>query len=219
MNGDLPPKPVSGLIDELTADLEPVHIMRGRDGMALALAALAVTVVAVALIAGLREGLMSSAPPSFFLIANLLLLLLGLAAATAVVSMAGPRVGNRHDAPKWALAMVTVLPLAALASLTGPGQLTHALGDDNYGWQCAAYGSISAMLVAAALTAWLRRGAPVSPERAGLWTGVAAGALGSAAYGLHCPIDSMAHLGIWHMLPVAVCGALGRVALPPLLRW
>ncbi|MCP5397504.1 MAG: DUF1109 domain-containing protein [Sphingomonadaceae bacterium] len=207
------------LIDELTDELEPVRVMSASDGIAMVLMALAISIVAVAAVGGLRDGLVSSPPPTLFLIANLLYLLLGLAAMTAVINMAGPRVGNRHDAPKWALAMVAVLPLAAAVSYANPDALFHELSDDRYGWQCAVYGSLAAIFVTAALLLWLRRGAPVSPERAGLWSGVAAGALGSAAYGLHCPIDTISHLGFWHVVPIVVCGALGRVAMPPLLRW
>ncbi|MBD3728269.1 MAG: DUF1109 domain-containing protein [Sphingomonadales bacterium] len=207
------------LIDELTEDLTPVRAFNPRDGVALVAGALALTVSGIAAIAGLRAGLGTTMPSPYFLIANLLLLGVGLAAATAVVAMAGPRVGNRHDAPKWALAMAAVLPLAALASLAGQGHVESDMMHDAAGWRCMAYGTVDGLLAATAMVLWLRRGAPVSPERAGWWTGIAAGGLGSAAYGMHCPVDTLAHLGIFHMLPVLIAGIAGRIAIPPLLRW
>ena len=153
-----------------------------------------------------------------FWVANGLLLILGLASATSVVVMAGPRVGNRHEAPKWALAAVGVLPFAALASAFESGH-THSPLADPYGLECAMYGLAAGVLTAAALVLWLRRGAPVSLHAAGLHVGLAAGALGSVAYGLSCPLDNAMHLGIWHVLPVVVAGVLGRLALPALVRW
>lgn len=62
-----------------------------------------------------------------------------------------------------------------------------------------------------------RRAGP--PNAPGFYTGVAAGALGSLAYGLSCPFDAIGHLGIWHVAPVAVSAALGRLGVPVLIRW
>lgn len=207
------------LIDDLAGDLSPVRPLRQRDGMALVLGALAVSVIAVVAIGGVRAGLGSSMPSANFLIANLLLLGLGLAAGTAVISMAAPQVGNRYDAPRWAMAMTAVLPLGAIATLIGQHHIFHDVESGGAGWLCFGYGTLTGLFTAAALVAWLRRGAPASPQRAGFWTGIAAGALGSAAYGLHCPVDTLAHLGIWHVAPVALFGLAGRIAIPPLLRW
>ena len=96
-----------------------------------------------------------------------------------------------------------------------PHEVTH----DPYGLDCFLAGSAFSVLTFAALVGWLRRGAPVSPTLAGTFTGIAAGALGSFAYGLACPIDTLAHLGIWHALPVALGALVGRLGVPPLVRW
>ena len=206
------------LITSLADDLKPVAPLRRRNGWLLALASAAVTVLAVALYVGLwQAGLAGTAAPMFF-VTNGLLLLLGLAAAGAVLSLAAPAVGNRPDAPRWTTAMLAILPLTALVTALAGG---HELADlyDAHSIYCVVAGTLASVLTFAALTWWLRRGAPVSTGVAGLWAGVAAGAIGSFAYGLSCPIDTVGHLGVWHIAPVAICAVLGRIALPRLIRW
>ncbi len=206
------------LIERLAGELEPVRVPARREGLAWVALAVAATVLAIELIEGLWRGIASGEASAMFWIANGLLLVLGLAAATSAVTMAGPRVGNAHEAPRWALAALGVLPLAVLATLATGGE-SHSPLADSHGLACALAGLAAGVLTAVTLVLWLRRGAPVSPAAAGLHTGLAAGALGSAAYGLSCPIDGAAHLGIWHVLPVALAAAIGRLAIPPLVRW
>jgi hypothetical protein len=117
------------------------------------------------------------------------------------------------------MATVAILPLTAIVTAMAQGAGADPLFREHVDLHCVFYGSGYSVLVAATLLYWLRRGAPVSLERAGLYLGTAAGALGMFAYGLSCPLDSMSHLGIWHVLPVAGMALLGRLAVPRLLRW
>ena len=212
-------QPRNSLIDSLVADLKPVLPLRWRNGALLVAAALAVTVGIVALWQGFRTGLLTGEVAPLFVIANGLLLLLGAASATAVVAMANPQVGSGYDGPKWAMATVAILPLTAVITAMAQGAGADPLFRDHIDLHCALYGSGYSALVAATLIYWLRRGAPVSLERAGLYLGTAAGALGMFAYGLSCPLDTMSHLGIWHVLPIAGMALFGRLAVPRLLRW
>jgi hypothetical protein len=205
------------LIEALADDLQPVRAMRFGDGMALLGTAVAATAVAISMIFGLRDAVFNGSASPYFYIVNGLLVLLGIANAASVISMASPRVGNRHDGPRWAMAMAGVLPVAALISLLAEPDGHSALSADE--WVCTAYALAASMLTAGALFFWLTRGAPVSAKAAGLHLGVAAGALGSAVYGLHCPIDGLAHLGIFHIAPVLIAALVGRFVLPRLLRW
>lgn len=206
------------LIDELAANLSPVRPMKLAHGIALVALAVVGTILAVELLDGLWRGVLSGHASAFFFIANGMLGLLGVATALAVVRMAGPRVGNSHDGARWSLAMFAVLPVAALVMLGFHGD-PHEVTHDPYGLDCFLAGSAFSVLTFAALVGWLRRGAPVSPTLAGTFTGIAAGALGSFAYGLACPIDTLSHLGIWHALPVALGALVGRLGVPPLVRW
>ncbi|OYX52020.1 MAG: RNA polymerase subunit sigma [Sphingomonas sp. 32-66-10] len=153
-----------------------------------------------------------------FFVANALIGLVGLVAALAVIRMAGPRVGARQDGARWLLAALAILPMTAVILAAIEGQIDwheHA----THGLECFVAGTGSGALVAVALVAWLRRGAPVTLNIAGFYTGVATGALGSFAYGLTCPVDSIGHLGIWHVAPVALSAALGRFIVPHWVRW
>jgi hypothetical protein len=144
---------------------------------------------------------------------------LGLAASVTVIVMGRPQVGNDHSGWRWAAGMAALLPLAALivAVERGRDAITHeATGG---GAECLAIGAVASLLVFAVLTAWLRRGAPTAPGRAGLVAGVAAGAFGSFAVSLHCPDNDIVHIGLWHAASVVVVAAVGRAVIPRLVRW
>ena len=206
------------LIAELAEDLEPVRPLRLIHGVILvALAALA-TIMAVELIDGLWRGMLDGRAAPFYFITNGMLALLGAAAALAVVRMASPHVGNTHDGARWSFAMLGLLPVTAIIMLALQGSFTEVL-HDRYGVECFASGTAFGLITAGVLTMWLRRGAPVSINSAGWYTGIAAGAIGSFAFGLACPIDTVGHLGIWHIAPVAVSAVLGRLIVPTLVRW
>ena len=164
---------------------------------------------------------------AFYWITNLLLLLLGAASTSSLVASALPRVGSRASAPYWSAAMLGVIPVVAIVIVTSlemnhdhssgvPSVLSNPL---TWYWECAAYGSIAGVLIAVASVLYLRRGAPVSLERSGWLTGLSAGALGALAYNITCPLDTIAHVGIWHTLPVLVWAVAGRLIVPPLIRW
>ena len=206
------------LIDSLASDLAPVRPMQVWHGAALVALSAMLTILLVELLDGLWYGIVDGeASPEFFL-TNGMLGLVGAAAALAVLRMASPRVGNTHEGARWSAGMLFLLPVTALA-LLGLGGLSAALMQDPYGLECFVAASGFGIVTAAALVVWLRRGAPVSLKAAGTYTGIAAGAIGSFAYGLSCPLDSIDHLGIWHVAPVALAAILGRYAIPPLVRW
>lgn len=206
------------LIEGLVDDLAPVRALRLRDGVLWLAGAVAVTVVGVELYRGVRRTMFTGDASPYFFIANLMLLVLGIASAMAVIRIASPGVGNRYDGPRWGLAMLGVLPLVTVVYLLASERLMAALTEE-HGPPCFENAMVASIGVAAALVFWLRRGAPVALNSAGMFTGVAAGALGSFAYGLACPLDTLAHLSIWHILPVAVAGLIGRIAVPWLVRW
>jgi hypothetical protein len=205
-------------IDALADELAPSVPLRRRAGAALLVVAGIVTLAAVEAVEGIRWGVFRGDAAPFFWVTTGLLALLGIAAANAVIDMARPGVGKRHEAPKWTAAMVAVLPGAALLSMVSHGDHMHTLADP-YALHCTTAGLAASLITGAALTAWLRRGAPVSIAAAGWYTGVAAGALGTVAYGFSCSIETLAHLGVWHLAPVAIAALVGRLVVPALIRW
>lgn len=67
---------------------------------------------------------------------------------------------------------------------------------------------------------WLcRRGAPTSPERAGLLAGFGAAGVGASVFALHCPNDSPLFVLAWYSLAALIIGALGRFLGRRYLAW
>ena len=207
------------LIEQLAGELRPVHAMRFREGLGWFGLALTATLAIVLVWLGLRPDVLAGHLSPLFLISQGLFLLLGLAAGTTVLVMANPNVGNRHDGWKWALAMGMLLPAAAIIIAVVNAAQQPAFFLPEHDIFCVVHGLGFGIFTAIVLTLWLRRGAPASPERAGLLAGIASGALGVFAYAFSCAFDSIYHVGFWHAVPVAVAGAIGRLAIPPLTRW
>ncbi|WP_394729807.1 NrsF family protein [Altererythrobacter sp. GH1-8] len=207
------------MIASLTEELAPVRAFNPRDGALMVALAGALSVIGVIVFEGFWHGILAGEAAPFFWVTSGLLLVLGLAATSAVIMMASPRVGNRHDAPKWASATLAVLPIAAVISIIPHAHEEHLEINSLFAVHCIQSSLVASLATGAALTLWLRRGAPVSLNLAGWFTGLAAGALGTAAYGLSCPVDTVTHLGISHVVPVVVMAILGRLAVPPLVRW
>jgi hypothetical protein len=211
------------LIAELTDGLTPVRRIRpALGGWLIACASILAALASIAIF-GFWNDMLTGEASAFFWITNGLLAVLGAASAAALVSTALPRVGTRTSAPWWSAAMLGVIPAAALIAV-----ISVEAGHDHAGvladptvshWQCTVFGFIAALVVVAASVAFLRRGAPVSLARAGWLTGLASGALGSLAYGITCPLDSLGHVGIWHTAPVALAALVCRIGVPPLIRW
>jgi len=208
------------LIASMTEDLTPVRRVKPVEGMVLIGFAGMVALIGSIFIHNLWSGILTGDASGFYWITNGLLLLLGAAAGTALAKSALPKVGERQNAPFWSAAMLGVLPVAAIISVILSGDNhTHVGFEDPAALYCARWSLTTSGIIFVAAILWLRRGAPVSLERAGWLTGITAGALGTVAYGVTCPLDSIAHLGMWHVAPVAVAALIGRFAVPPLIRW
>lgn len=201
-------------LDNLVADLMRVAPMRSRTAIARTSGALLVTIGALALLLGLRSHI-----STLFLLGSGLFLFLGTAAAWTVIVSAKPQVGAMHTGWGWAVAMAALLPATALVmGLPQASSAWHA-SDPQGGIMCLGMGVLCGLASAAVLVAWLRRGAPTSPQRSGLLTGIAAGSLGMFAFSLSCPEDGLFHIGLWHSLSVVASALLGRFIVPRLVRW
>lgn len=72
----------------------------------------------------------------------------------------------------------------------------------------------------AAIVLALRRFAsPTHLTRAGALAGRASGGISAFVYALHCTDDSMAFVGLWYGLTIALCTGVGALLGPRLLRW
>lgn len=213
------PQSTGALIAQLVDSLEPVRPLRFSSGLGFALAGLGVTVTTVALLFGIRPDVMAGRFDPVFLLATGLFLLLGLASAVTVIVMSRPRVGSDHGGWVWAAAMTALLPLAAAITGLGRSAPTFSAAAFDHGLDCLTMGSALAALTFGVLVWWLRRGAPTSPERAGLLTGLAAGSFGIFAFSFHCIYSDIVHIGLWHSGVVVLSAVVGRFAVPRLIRW
>lgn len=213
------PKRPDAFVESLVADLKPVTPLTQSGGMVRAgLAALAAVCI-VAFAVGIRRDVMTGRLDPVFLLSSGLFLLLAISSAWTVVQMSRPHVGNHQTGWVWAVAMAAVLPASALLTAIVATARQQALPIDSPGWICLATGAALGMIMAVMLTLWLRRGAPTSPARAGLLTGIAAGSSGIFAFSLHCPHNDIAHIGLWHGLAVVVSAIMGRLIIPSAIRW
>jgi len=206
------------LIDELAESAAPVRPRSTRAGR-LALAAVAAATLAIVFVTyGFRADVMAAKAGPLLGIAIGLMALLAVAAGASAVRMARPQVGAPASGAPWALAALLLLPVLALAGIAAqPDRITGlAIGP---GLRCLGFGLVGGLGALAFLVAWLRRGAPVAPERASWLAGLAAGAIGALAVTLECPEDAFAHLGVWHVAVPLVTAGAARLVLPGFLRW
>jgi hypothetical protein len=213
------PADTDTFIANLVDDLAPVRPLHLRIGMAQATIALFAGAAGMAALFGPRADFLAGRPDPLALLSLGLFLVLALASAMAVVDMARPFVGSRRDGWVWNALMAGMLPLSALLLIVANLMRGAASGVHFDGANCMQYGLLWGGLTAAALTLWLRRGAPAEPNRAGFLTGVAAGSAGIFAVSLYCPHNEVIHIGLWHGATVAIAGVIGRLIVPRLVRW
>ena len=208
------------LIDDLAGDLAPVvPISAARGRVLLAGVALAICAAVLALL-GVRPDVAAGRPAPLLLLVAGLFAIAGAAAASAAIRAAQPAVGAARDGARWALASLAILPLVALATMAASPAPGAGLWDGvGVGVGCVLTGLIGSLAALAALTWWLRRGAPVSVEKTGWLAGAAAGAIGALAVTLECPEDVVTHMGTWHVTIVPAAAAIGRTVIPRLARW
>lgn len=208
------------LIAALTEDLTPVRRVNPVEGGMLIGTA---TLIAFGLSVFFYQfwtGLVTGQASGYFWITHGLLMVLGVSSTAALVASSRPQVGIRANAPVWSAAMLAILPVAAIIGLFSLGAShTHEGLNDPAAYMCTRASVLAGLLVAATAVVWLRRGAPVSIERSAWLTGLAAGSLGTLAYGITCPLDSLSHVGLWHVAPVAISAVIARFVVPPLIRW
>lgn len=206
------------LIDNLVEELSPVRPVSPVAGQLLLGAVAAVSLVFAVTAWELGGAIESLRPSPATVISGGLFLLLGLAGGWAVTRMARPAIGRPSAGWRWAATAVAVLPATViLLALLGVSSRTGMSLVEGIG--CLLRGLVAGTAVAATLTVWLRRGAPLRVHSAAWAIGLTAGSVGALAVALTCPDAAYTHIGLWHAAIVAVGGILARLLLPPFLRW
>lgn len=206
------------LIDRLTADLKPTRTVSPWFARVMLFGVALLTIAAVGSLLGIRRDFLAGQPSEIPLMSLLVILCAGTALAAALTAMARPAVGATRNDWQWTLAALSVLPITAFVTAAGDkAERSLMLGAD--GLHCLLNGTIASVATIVVLTLWMRRGAPTSPERVGWLIGIIGGSIGASAIGVVCPVDSIAHIGTWHVAIVVLSGVASRVAVPRLLRW
>lgn len=208
------------LIDALARDTRP----RGRHRLALVTAAavavaFAIAAVTVALALGLRSDLADAVlRPE---VAAKIAFAAAAAAVSALVLLRVSRPGGRlADGFVWLMLPFAVMAILAAAELAGaPAGERDAMVFGSSWRECLTTIPPVALVPLAVVVVALRDAAPTDLRGAGLAAGLLAGSLATVAYGLHCPEDAMPFVAAWYGGAILIVGAIGAVAVPPLLRW
>lgn len=210
---------IDALIDGLADELKPVRPRRTGQGPLWVLLGWAGGAAALIAYAGMRHDLLGGQMPMLSMLSFWLIAGVGMAAVWSAIRMGMPGVGRDYGGWRWAGLVALALPLSALLLSMGNSHAAMESARMGAGTRCLAEAVISGLGVGAALFAWLKAGAPTSPERAGLVIGLAAGSAGATIVALHCSIDNIVHISLWHGLAVMLSAAAGRLFLPRFLRW
>jgi hypothetical protein len=206
------------LIASLVAQHREVRPFDAKPGWIFAAASVLLAAFACSALFGFRADLLSGSPHDIVIVRAAVLLVLGIAALAATVSMARPGVGKHADGWLWVALIAAIFPLdAALMAISGkfPAGVLYA----ESGIRCLLASPVIGVGIASGLLIWLRKSAPVRPKRLGWSVGVASGSLATMAYSLTCPSNSVVYAGFWYSLAVLGTAVLCRLLVPRLLRW
>jgi len=208
------------LIDLLSTNVEPVKTGQFRKTLAFAIIAGAGAAFCIMLATvGLRPDLATTSHIPFLAVKlafTITLIALGTLLLSKLV-----RPGQARRGLFTAL-LLPFLVIAIAAGVVLASDTPMAWGRMIFGmnWaMCLLCIPLFAVVPLVALTWFLRKGAPTELRRTGAIAGLVAGALGATAYAFHCPDDSIPFIAIWYGAMVAMCGLVGAMLGPKLLRW
>lgn len=214
--------PIDQTIAALVGDLKPVAPLRLWRGVVAGIALTALAVGAVWMIAGLRPDLLALHPAPIVIVRGALLLAGGLALLVAALRAALPGRGDQ-GATLVGTILLGILPIGLMGLLLDDiaarkrpvfAELTPFAT-----MRCFGIAAAASLLIGAGLVLWLRRAAPTDLARTGWLTGWAAAGLGTFAYSLFCPSQTMMFASAVYPAAMLIAAAIIRMAAPPLLRW
>jgi hypothetical protein len=119
-----------------------------------------------------------------------------------------------------ALVTVGVVLVVGLWWWSGTPEPQRAMAVEGKSWlKCPPRILMLGLPTLAALFFVVRGFAPTRPLAAGLACGLAAGAVGAAAYALTCGETSPTFIALWYTVGIALVALLGAALGPRLLRW
>ena len=206
------------LISLLAADGGPPKISLKAALHAGILAGVAITVLAAAVTLGIRT---LQTDQEWALVAKISFgLTVLLAGATSLRELARPASPGSTALIRAALPLGGAMTVAALALAMSPPHAREAELFGEHWLSCLVFIPFLAVAPFLILCAVIQRwGAPTRLRLTGAAAGFTAGGIGALGYALHCADDSLAFLGGWYVLAVAISAALGATFGSRLLRW
>lgn len=208
------------LISLIAAGAAPVDT--GRLGRLTWLAALLALVAAAGLVL-LTLGARPDLAGAWFTPPVLGKLLLGTSVAaitlTLFQSSLRPGLSPQRRVPFVALPVAVILLWAVLVLAGAPRGDWGALTFGRSWLACLVAVPLFGLAPFAALVAVARQGAPTRPRLTGALAGLAAAALATVAYSMHCPEDTVPFIASWYPLAMLAMTALGALLVPRFTRW
>lgn len=209
-------------IEALVGDLRPVEPLRLWTGVIVGLCLTAIATGAVWMTFGLRADVMAMHPAPIVVARGAALLAGGLVLLVAALRAAVP---GRSDEGATALGtmILGILPIGLmgllLEGIVARQRPSFAELTTPITLRCFYIALAASLLVGGGLVKWMRRAAPTDIERASWLIGWTSAALGTFAYSLFCPSQTMAFVTAVYPAAMLVAATAIRLATPPLLRW
>ena len=206
------------LIDLLSTNIEPVDRQTLNKSLAITIVAgIAAAVCLMLATVSVRADFGSSVP---FVALKLVFALTVVAAGVMFLSRA-IRPGQEARTPfQLAFLPLVALGIAGAADLLiGLSTRPHPMTAGTHWLVCLYCIPLFAVIPFALLTWTLRGGAPTNLRLTGAIAGLVSGAIGAAAYALHCPDDSLPFIAVWYGASIAFCAVIGATIGPRWLRW
>ena len=116
--------------------------------------------------------------------------------------------------------VVIIMLMAGVLSYLGTPASERAAALLGHSWLVCPWAILALSLPVMAGAFWAMRGfAPTDLTAAGAACGLFSGSVAALAYALACTEPAAPFIAVWYTLGIALCGVLGAVLGPKLLRW
>ncbi|WP_291808653.1 DUF1109 domain-containing protein [Limnobacter sp.] len=141
-------------------------------------------------------------------------------AASWLFARLGKPGASGKQATSAVVGVVMIMLIAGVLSYLGTPASERAAALLGHSWLVCPWAILALSLPVMAGAFWAMRGfAPTDLTAAGAACGLFSGSVAALAYALACTEPAAPFIAVWYTLGIALCGVLGAVLGPKLLRW